>query len=202
MHAALVSPLVLAAVAALLAGCGGEGSRSAGEGGRPPVETTYRSAEWGYTVTVPDGWHRAEQSLTPTLTDPREILSLGTFPLRYRRSECAHVPTSALEDMTAADVFVTIQERGLDPDSDWPDFPPRPAHFRFEPGQDSEAPHCVRGSVRFVDHWFGFSDAGRHFHVEVALGTAAAEDLRREAYRILDSLRLDPNVKADWRASG
>jgi hypothetical protein len=117
MRAALVSPLVLAAVAALLGGCGEERSRSTGQAARPPVETTHRSAEWGYTVTVPDGWHRAEQSLMPSLTDPREILALGTSPLRYRRSECAHVPTSALEDMTAADVFLTIQERGLDRDS-------------------------------------------------------------------------------------
>lgn len=151
MRAALVSPLLLTALASLLSGCGGEQSSSAVEVGQAPVQTTYRSAEWGYTVNVPDGWQRAVQSLTPGLTDPREILSLGTFPVRYRPSECGQFPTSALEDMAASDVFLTIQERGLDPDSAWRDFPPRPSRFRFEPGQGSEAPDCVRGPVRFVE---------------------------------------------------
>lgn len=153
-------------------------------------------------MTVPEGWHRAEQPLTPHLVDPREVLSLATFPLRYREGACAHMPTGALEEMTSADVLLTVQERGLGPASEAAGFPPRPAHFRFEPGQGSEAVQCVRGPVRFVDHWFTFSDGGRHFHVEVALGESAPEARRLDAYRILDSLRIDPDVRPDWTSSG
>jgi hypothetical protein len=53
-----------------------------------------------------------------------------------------------------------------------------------------------------LDYWFGFGDAGRAFHVLVAIGRNARPELRRDAFRILDSLRFDPSVKPDWRASG
>lgn len=168
----------------------------------PPGWTTYRSDDWGYAVSFPKRWQRATDSLTPELVDPREILSLGTFPLGYAPRDCEHVPTSALERMSEEDAFLTIQERGVDPGAEWLDFPARPKHFVFEPGRGSEAPFCVRGPVRFVEHWFAFTDGERHFHVEVALGKSAPPELRDEAYRILDTLRFDPDVRPDWRASG
>src|SRR4051812_35077684 len=42
---------------------------------------TYQDRRWGFTVAVPDGWHRATTSLTPSLVDPSEILAVATFPL-------------------------------------------------------------------------------------------------------------------------
>ena len=84
----------------------------------------------GLAVELPPVWERASASLTPGLGDPREVLSVATFPLRYRPTGCAHVAGSALDDLGERDAFVTLQERGLDPDSGWRDFPPRPAHFR------------------------------------------------------------------------
>ncbi|HWK27632.1 MAG TPA: hypothetical protein VNS09_13775 [Solirubrobacter sp.] len=181
----------------LAAWCGGSGAC----GGDEPADV-YHSVRWGYTVTVPDGWYRAADTLTPNLDDPREVLTVATFPLHYREGKCAQFPSSALSDMGTTDVLLTVQERGTDPRSRWHDFPPRPAEFRFQPGQGSEAVDCVSGPVRFVDHWFRFTDGGRHFHVEVALGTAAPEAARRAAYAILDSLRIDPNVTPDWTSSG
>jgi hypothetical protein len=155
----------------------------------------------GLTVQLPGGWSRAHESLTPSLSDPREVLSVGTAPLRYRATGCAHVAGAALEDLGPADAFVTLQERGLDPSSTWPDFPERPARFGPELGGRSEASECAP-SARFTDHWFTFSDRGRHFHVLVAFGTHAPPAVRDQAWGILDSLRVDPGVPPDWRSSG
>jgi hypothetical protein len=178
-----------------LAGCGATagGPRQAA----PPLTEV---SEHGLTVTLPPGWQPARESLTPHLVDPREELSVATFPLRYRETACAHVPGSALDDLGPGDAFVTLQERGLDPGSTWTDFPARPAHFGPQLGGPSEAPGCAPGA-HFVDHWFGFTDAGRHFHVRVAFGPRASEDVQREAWAILDGLRVDPGVVPDWRSS-
>jgi hypothetical protein len=164
----------------------------------PPV-TTVR--EHGLTAALPAGWHAASESLTPHLVDPREELAVATFALRYRQTGCAHVPGSALDDLGPADAFVTLQERGLDAGATWSDFPARPAHFGPELGGPSAASRCVPGA-RFEDHWFGFSDGGRHFHVMVAFGPQASADVQRQAWAILDSLRVDPGVVADWQSSG
>ena len=62
------------------------------------------------------------------------------------------------------DAFVTVQERyGA------PQFPQRPEI-----------------------HWFGFRDAGRGFHVLVAIGSDAPPERRAEAVDLLDSLRFEP----------
>jgi hypothetical protein len=57
-------------------------------------------------------------------------------------------------------------------------------------------------SARFTDHWFAFTDGDRHFHVLVAFGPQAPAAGRREAWAILDSLRIDPRVRPGWRSSG
>jgi hypothetical protein len=157
----------------------------------------------GIAVELPPGWQRATVSLTPNLEDPRAVLSVGTFPLRYRETDCEHVPTSALEDLGPGDAFVTLEERGLDPHSTWPpDFPPRPAHFGPQLGApNADASECAPGA-RFTNHWFGFTDSGRHFHVLVAFGPTASATVQRQAWQILDSLKIDPRVRPDWRSSG
>ena len=153
----------------------------------------------GLTVRLPPGWQSAPVNLTPHLVDPREELAVATFPLRYRDMRCAHVPGSVLEDVRPGDAFVTLPERGLGAAAG-PDFPARPAHFGPVLGGPSEASACVP-SARFADHWFGFSDGGRHFHVMVAFGPQASADVRRQAWAILDSLRVDPGVVPDWKSS-
>jgi hypothetical protein len=155
----------------------------------------------GVTVELPPGWQRADVSLTPNLTDPREVLSVATFPLAYRQGDCAHVPASALEDLGPRDAFVTLQERGRDPGSAWHDFPRRPERFGPRLGGPSEGHDCVP-RARLRHHWFGFTDAGRHFHALVALGPEAPAAVQEEAWGVLDSLRVDPTVKPDWRSAG
>jgi hypothetical protein len=170
-----------------------------------PGWTTYRSAKWGYTVGFPAGWQRATSSLTPSLTDPREILSLGTFPLRYRPTDCEAFAGSAQQDLGDGDAFVTILERGIPtPRQGYPEgkivgVPPRPERFGADSGRGVEPTDCP-GSRALVQ-WIDFRDAGRYFYALVAFGRSVPGDLRRDAYRILDSLSFDPKVKPDWPGS-
>jgi hypothetical protein len=185
---------VLVAVSgALLATCGGQASPSV-EDASSGDRTTYRSAKWGYTVSFPSEWRRARGRLSPKLTNPREILSLGTFPPRYRPTDCEAFAGSAQQDVGPRDAFLTIQESaGRSPDV----FSPRPRHFgpttkapgqlaAIEPIEPSSCPHSDA-----LVHWIPFRDAGREFYVLFAYGKSAPQDLRAEAYGILDSLRFD-----------
>jgi hypothetical protein len=180
-------PLFLVAVVA--AACGGSHSPSV------------RFEAHGVSVELPQGWRHADVSLTPHLRDPREVLAVGTFPLRYRPTACAQVAGSALEDLGPKDALVVLEERGLDPSSSWPDFPPRPKNFGPALGGPSEASACVP-RARFSDHFFGFTADGRHFHAEVAFGPKASNATKTEAWTILDGMTVDPKVRPDWRSSG
>jgi hypothetical protein len=181
----------------LAAGCGEQASRATAR----QADDVVFAASRGLTVDLARGWQATPASLTPHLDDPREVLSVATFPLRYRPTDCAHVAGSALEDLGPADAFITLQERGTDAGSSWADFPPRPGHFGPHLGGASEASACVP-SARFVDHWFGFTDGGRHFHVEVAFGPEASAATRNQAWAVLDSLHVDPSVLPDWPSAG
>jgi hypothetical protein len=178
--------LIVLATALAVAACGGED---------PPQTHTAH----GLTVTLPPGWQAAPRSLTPHLRDPREVLAVGTFPLRYRRTDCAHMPASALEDLGDDDAFVTLMERGRD--SSPRGFPVRPARFGPRLGGPSEAAQCAP-RARFSDHWFTFRDSGRHFHLLVAFGPKASNATRRRAWSILDGLRVDANARPDWASAG
>jgi hypothetical protein len=87
----------------------------------------------GLTAQLPPGWQPAHRSLTPTLLDPKERLSVGTYRLRYREVGCNHMPSQALLDLGPRDAFVTLQERRR------AHFPRRPAHF---------GPHASRARRR------------------------------------------------------
>jgi hypothetical protein len=195
----------LALLALSLAACGdGPGSpaepRQSAEKAPPPGWTVYEDRDWGYTVAYPAGWHLMAQNRMPRMGDPIAILSLATFPLL--EDDAAYlVPRHGFNDREA---FLTILERGLDPGSAWRDFSPRPAHFRFEPRQGSVPADYMRreSGIRFADHWFRFTDAGRHFHVQVYIGDLLPDGAKDEPYRILDTLRFDPGTKPDWPSAG
>jgi hypothetical protein len=169
--------------------------------GAAPVAPPVTVRGHGLTAELPQGWQVANESLTPHLIDPREALAVATFPLRYRQTGCAHVPASALDDLGPGDAFVTLQERGLGAADDAQGFPARPARFGPDLGGPSAASRCVP-TARFADHWFGFSDGGRAFHVMVAFGRQASAEVQRQAWAILDSLRVDRDVVPDWQYSG
>lgn len=157
-----------------------------------PTETirTIHDTEDGFTVTVPDGWVVAHENLTPWLLSPSEILSLGTFPLRVShdpgqglRLFDAPVAPQALAEMTADDVFLSIQggDEGVG-------FGPRPE--RFAPGPCEEA---VTGceplpDIPFRAWWIPFRDSGRGFYLFVAVGNDATPELREQVWEVANSL--------------
>jgi hypothetical protein len=198
--------LALAATAALAAaatGCGGDepapGGWAAYEAA-PRGWSEHEDERRGYSVRVPDSWSVAQRSLTPSYTDPLEILAAATFPLRDGDELCG----SALPRVAPAGALVTVQERGAGA-LGGTDFPPRPDSFRADPSLPGSStwPYCAgKEPIPMQDYWFGFSDAGRAFHVLVAVGPSAPPELRRDAFRMLDTLRFDAGVKPDWRASG
>ena len=171
--------VLAAAIAALVfAGCNDE------KGSAP--HSPY--ARHGVTVELPSGWHSARSNLTPNLADPREVLAVASYPLRYRPHQCAQVPVSALEDLGPQGAFVELEERkaGADPS----EFPARPAHFGPGLGGPSEASDCVPGT-RMFERFFGFTDHRRHLYALVAFGPHASKAMRDEAWSVLDSLKVE-----------
>jgi hypothetical protein len=162
-----------------------DGARSA-----PRVDewTTYRDSARGFSVRYPPGWFRAETRLTRHLADPREILSLATYPLRPGSDRCAqHIPVNALDDLGPADAFVTIQER-RDPSTE--ESGPRPSRFQLPAGTTSEAAMCLGG--RALTEWVAFEDEGRAFYALYAVGPDADAKTRTVLLRILDGLEFEP----------
>jgi hypothetical protein len=139
----------------------------------------------GVTYTVPSGWHAAHGSLTPHLTNPREVLTVGTGPLPAG-GRCAQFPSAALAAMRSTDGLVTVQERYGDVRS----FPARPRHFALNtPVDQSEAVTCANNRA-IRTYWFEFREHGRGFHVLVAIGVSAPLARVSQALAVLDSLRI------------
>jgi hypothetical protein len=149
---------------------------------------TFRSARYHYSVSYPSSWHRATRSLTPHLSDPHEILTLGTGRLPVGGPRCAQVPVNALEAVGATGALITVQERA--PANADGGFPPRPKHFQLHRTPSLAIPACLAPHGRPRLTWIAFRDHGRHFYVLVALGRSATTQTRRETARILDSLRF------------
>ena len=154
-----------------------------------PGPVPFASAEHGFSAALPGGWHVAPASLTPHLANPVEILSAGTMDgLRPRDGACGHVAVGAIERMGPRDAFVTVQERFGETM-----FPARPARFALaDPQERSDATACAEGEPPLDVYWWEFRDAGRNFHVLVALGREAPRERRVEALALLDSLRFEP----------
>ncbi len=149
--------------------------------------TTYRNDNHGYTVSYPDEWKRADQTLTPHVDDPREILSVGSFPLEPGGPACANVPVNALQSLGPMDVFVSLYESSGENTT-----AARPEHFSIKQGYEpSDFKECLDENAAFQDRLIPFSDQERYFYVYIAIGDSASEDSRRDAFRILDSLEFD-----------
>ena len=184
------------ALAAVAAGCGAateqaadERARASGSTTPPPEWITYRDSAAGFTVTYPSDWHRASETLTPRLDDPREILALGTYWLRPGSDRCAnHVPENALEDLGPQDAFLTLQER-RDPSTERSG--PRPATFPLGGDTRGDADMCIP-TREPLTMWVPFKDRGRAFYALYVLGPDASAETRTELLRILDSLEVEP----------
>jgi hypothetical protein len=157
--------------------------------------TTYRNDEVGFEVTYPEDWIRADTNLTPVLSQPHEILSLGTYPLKPGGKACidAYLPGDALRDLGADDVFLTVQESAAGPGG----FPERPEVF--DPSNArlaiDDLPACdPYERIRMRGWWFAFQDQGRGLYAFLALGpdVPTGSDRWRTAWDVLNGLRFDP----------
>jgi hypothetical protein len=183
---------VVAVVAWLVAtGCGAGVTsvpRSSPESQRPRA---VEDARQGYKLVLPAGWHRARRNLTPTLVDPREVLSVASYRLRFKRRARCYVggcPTPMLNGFRATDILLSIQERahakaatenvGIDLR---PRQTPRGAGFN----------RCARRRVA----WYAFNafaQAGRRFYVFAVVGKRATAETQRELRLLLHSLHFRP----------
>jgi hypothetical protein len=141
----------------------------------------------GVRYAVPAAWHAATRSLTPHLTNPHEVLTVGTGPLPAGGS-CAQFPSAALAAMGPSDALVTVQERL----GTFRGFPARPKRFSLGAPDTSEAQACAGGNRSMHSYWLEFREGGRGFHLLVAIGVSAPAVRVREALAVLDSLRVSP----------
>jgi hypothetical protein len=202
----LSTAAIAAALAALLGACGGgtaDRTATAAERGW----TTFDDARRGLSVSLPPGWHRARHNLTPGLIEPREILSVGTYPPRRDGGSRCHVPgcpTATLAGMRPTDVLVSIQERLDLPDQHFKltsdaGFLARERPFELEPRPvDGSGPggRCARRKLAWWA-WTPFGEAGRGFYAFVAVGRDASRRTRREMRLVLDRLSFRPRPARD-----
>jgi hypothetical protein len=176
MDIRLTIPAALIAALAL-GGCSNSGS-DAESSVRTPATSRVHAA--GITLSLPRGWHRARKNLTPNLARPRDLLSVGTLPMRAQSSACAQLPRASYREMGPDDGMITILE------NPGGDFGPRPKRFDLKPRWPSF--ECL---VRpLVGQELTFEQAGRRFYAFVALGKQGPE---RQAEAILDSMRVQPS---------
>src|SRR4051812_28613168 len=102
----------------------------------------------GIRYTIPAGWHAASTSLTPHLTNPHEVLTVGTGSLPVG-GQCAQFPSAALAALGPADALVTVQERL----GTFHGFPARPKRFSLGPPDTSEAQQCAGGNRSMHTYW-------------------------------------------------
>jgi hypothetical protein len=156
----------------------------------PSNWVTFSDSENSFSVAYPSDWTRARENLTPNLSDPLEILSLGTYPLRPGGTSCAEFPGNAVSNLGANDAFITLQEQKPGHPSSF--FEPRPTSFGPTDGQSNDefSAGCVNGQTAFEHHWIPFTDQGRNFYAYVALGADVSDSTRAEPWAILDSLQF------------
>lgn len=150
--------------------------------------TTRVDWEDRYAVLYPAEWFAAEESLTPRLLDPRELFTIGSFPMSYEESDCARRPKSAFDAMADDDAFLSIQESTGSGASN-PDYPRR---YLFDPNEieASEGSACARSDLDV--YWFPFRDSGRYFYALIAVGKDADERTASAPWFVLNNATFFP----------
>jgi hypothetical protein len=166
----LVAALI--AVSTVAVGCGDDADETSQE--------ALAASGGGVSMKLPDGWRQADESLTPNLISPEEILSVGTFHMEAGGG-CNHMPQHAYEAMRAGDTLITIMERPGKEDEQA--YPSRPDQFRFDPTRFECLPENLIGNRH------AFSESGRKFYAWVAVGREASPD---EAMAVLNTFRAEP----------
>jgi hypothetical protein len=149
-----------------------------------------------FSVEVPAGWTIAKENLTPWLSRPTEVLSVGTFHMPVSRDPGdelrvadAPVAPATLAAMTSTDAFVSLQASGQ---TDAPD--DRPSSFRT--ARDRRCCSERTGDYPFTWWWIPFIDQGHAFYLFVAIGNDAEASTSDQAWAIADSLAFGENAVA------
>lgn len=150
----------------------------------------------GVTMVLPAGWSRAAASLTPSLTDPREIAAVASYALPSTIDGPAcdeQVPLAALRALGPTDAFIWILQDSRSPGSPRR---PRPARFTLaemdqDPGQCATQAQTMPGVVQGITvHSLYFTDNGTDVAAYVVLGPNAGPNRITEVEQVLDSLQL------------
>lgn len=146
----------------------------------------YRDEQARLTLAYPAGWKVAEKRLMPLLTEPHELVSLGTSDLRPGDKTCPQAPQEAVEALGPKDALISLLEHESEGRA-----PPRPRHL-LPPRGSRSGPWCrqLERPAGFVLSSQSFADQGRLFQLYVAIGESATDQTRREAAEILDSLEF------------
>ncbi|MGD9694583.1 MAG: hypothetical protein AB7V42_02865 [Thermoleophilia bacterium] len=163
-----------------------------------PSSRIHGDAARGIAIPVPAGWRIAQRPLTPHLSDPHELVSLGTGPMPVAARACAHMPGRAIDRAAPAGAFVSLLERsgtgagatgGSAGDDPLRGYPPRPARWRLVPARAAEGFACVTDR-RVRVWWRPFRQSGRAFYLLVAIGRDAPPARRAEALAVANGLRI------------
>jgi hypothetical protein len=145
---------------------------------------TYRGRHPTFSVRYPSTWYRAKHALVPNVGSPHELFSIATRPLRWRKTNCGHLPKSAFQDLSSKDAFVSVYEQAGPPTG----FGRRPADFRTvaRPTRRFDCmPRHRHSPIRYS--WLLFRDHGRNFYALVVIGTRASGTVKDQAWAALNS---------------
>lgn len=156
----------------------------------PGPNRRYINEEYGFEITYPEDWYRANEILAPALSSPpqliEEVLSLGTYPLRPGGPRCSNIPENALMDLTSRDVLISIMLGGVSGVDRWPEafgsasFPPTDVPV--------DAQTCI-GQPDLDVRTRSFTLDGRDVRVMVAFGADVTLNMQYHTWRILDSFK-------------
>ncbi len=135
------------------------------------------------TVYYPEGWDRALEDLTPSVDQPKELVSIGTGALIAGGPDCPQIPERAIEALGPVDALVTLHEAG-----ETVDFPDRPKTFSAEHGEVPQFSACLANAEDILFRVFRFEDGGRSFLAYVAINDSASAQTGKDAWGILNSL--------------
>ncbi|MGD2102116.1 MAG: hypothetical protein PVG83_07745 [Acidimicrobiia bacterium] len=141
-------------------------------------------------LVVPPGWMATHTQLTPDDDSLGEMIAVSTYRLEPGRA-CGGLPMQALENMSAADLLVTVSEVKSPGAAN-----PRPGSFSSViDGVDADPSlsRCVstesRGQLAVLDT-VSFTEEGRTLSVLVAIGSDVPDKQAGEVVDMLDSIEF------------
>jgi hypothetical protein len=154
------------------------------------------SSRLGYSLRLPDGWHRSRRRLVPLLM-PREVLSVGNFAMAPGGGgECDREPAASTRRMRSGDVLITLQEYRVTAKLRarlTHNFPPLPPRLELD-GLSRSPGAGSGGRPRVLYTRVSFSQDGRAFDALLYFGGQPTVARRRTAASILAGIRLGPHA--------